>query len=252
MDKLNLSDQWFKALDTVEFIDDFIGLDTTTWLTTVTDSGTVAEDADGINGVVTMSPSDGTVGNNDEAYLYTNEIAKYLNGTPISIVGRIQFTEGNTDDVNILFGIGEGFGVANTLLDDGGGPPADYDGCCFFKVDGGTRWNFESSDGTSQVTTELDYTAGGSSFAVLQLDLEPLSATEYQITPWLDILGGKNLVQPRAYSANQMTLARLPLVKHRFTYAGSGEMAVCFGIKNGAATTVEALQVDLCMFAKKR
>lgn len=246
---INISDRMTKSLLCCEFIDDFIGLDTTTWLTLAADAGaSVAEDQDGIDGIVTLTT--GAVDNN-EAYLFTNEIAKFLNGKPFDVLAIIQYAEGNTDDANIIFGIGEGFGAANTLLDNGAGPPADYEGAVFFKVDGGTRWNFETSVGTSQTTTELDAGAGGSAWHTLQLQFRPLSATEYEVTPWIDRAGGNSLTVPMPYNTNFGAASRLAPVKHRFTYTTPGEMALCFGVKAGGGVS-EVLNVDLVAFAKKR
>lgn len=245
----NLMEEAKTSWLTAGFFDDFIGLDTTLWNTTVTDSGTVAEDADGINGVVTLTPSDGTVADNDEAYLYTNEVSKFLNGKPFLIGARIQFAEAATNAANILFGMGEGFGVANTILDNGGGPPADYDGVCFFKVDGGTRWNFESSLGTTQQTQEIDYVAGQAAYTSLIIECYPISATEIEVIPWIDVTGTNAFLQALPYSSTYNP-RRYP-VKQRFAYSSPGEMAVCIGIKNGS-TTLETLNVDLCMLQQVR
>lgn len=246
---INLPEQAHVGWLTAGFFDDFVGLDTTQWNTTVTDSGTVAEDVDDENGVIVLTPSDGTVADNDEAYVYTNEINKFLLEKPFVIAARIQYAEAATNAANILFGMGEGFGVANTILDNGGGPPADYDGVCLFKVDGGTRWNFETSLGTTQQTTELDVTAGGSGFHSLLIYCAPISSTELIATPWIDSSGGNALTQPYPYSANYNP-RRYP-VSHRFSYSSPGEMAICLGIKNGS-TTLETLKVDLAFMYKKR
>lgn len=240
-----------RALRTVSFIDDFMDLVAGTWNTTVTDSGTVAAPAStaaDVNGFVTLTPSDGTVGDNDEAYLYTNLISKYLNGKPISVVALVQFAEANTNAANILFGVGEGFGVANTLQDNGAGPPADYDGACFFKVDGGTRWQFESSLGTSQNTTDLAYTAGGSTYIALGIDIRPKSSSEMVCTPWI-ATDGYTLVQALEYTTAQQRPR--PPVKHTFSYSSPGAMALCFGVKNGS-TTLETLNVDLVVIQQTR
>lgn len=246
---INLMEPAKTAWLTAGFFDDFIGLDTTQWNTTISDLGTIAEDADGVNGVVALTASDGTVGDNDEVYLYTNEVSKFLNGKPFLIGARVQFTEANTDDANIIFGMGEGFGAANTLQDNGAGPLADYDGVCFFKLDGGTRWNFESSLGTTQQTSELDYTAGGSSYCSLIIECYPISATELVAIPWIDTTGTNAFVQALPYSSS-FNPRRVP-VAHRFAYSSPGEMAVCIGVKNGG-TNLEVLNVDLCMLQQAR
>ncbi len=235
------------ALLTCGFVDDFDSFDLTRWTKTVTDSGTILVDADGLNGRVELLPSDGTVADNDEAYLFTNEISKFLNGKPIFLMALVQYAEAATNVANILFGIGEGFGAANTLLDNGGGPPADYDGACFFKVDGGTRWNFESSLGTAQTTTETDKTAGGSGFHTLGILLNPISSTEMEAVPMIDTNGGNALIQPYRQSATP----REPTIKHRFAYSTPGEMAICLGVKNGSAVQ-QPLVVDLVAFQQTR
>lgn len=235
------------ALLTCGFVDDFVSFDLTRWTKTTTDSGTILAQASGLNGRVELLPSDGTVVDNDEAYLFTNEISKFLNGKPIFVLAMIQYAEVATNVANILFGIGENFGVANTLLDNGGGPPADYDGACFFKVDGGTRWNFESSLGTAQTTTETDKTAGGSGFHTLGIFLNPISSTEMEAVPWIDTNGSNGLIQPMRYQA----LPREPAIKHRFAYSSPGEMSICLGVKNGSAVQ-QPLVVDLVAFQQAR
>lgn len=247
--KVNLMEETKKLFLTSGFSDDFWNLDTTLWTSVLTDTGTAAEDQDGINGLVTLLPSDGSVADNDEAYIYTNECTKFLNGKSFYLGARLQFTEAATNAANILFGIGEGFGPANTLQDNGGGPPADYDGCCFFKVDGNTRWFFETSLGTSQQTFELDYVAGQAGFTTLILECEVVSATEIVVTPWIDQTGRNALVQALPYSAN-FNPRRVP-VQSRFAYSSPGEMAICFGVKNGSANQ-QQLDVDLCFINQVR
>lgn len=245
---IQIPDAAHKALDSVCYIDDFIGLGAE-WSTLAADSGaTVAEDADDANGVVNLTTG-GT--DNNEAYLFTNEVSKFLNGKPILIIGRIQYAEANTDDANILFGMGEGFGAANTLVDNGAGPLADYDGVCLFKVDGGTRWNFETSLGSTQTTTELDVTAGGSSYQTVAIMINPVSSTEIEAWPLFDTAGGNNLVGPYKYTTNTAEQAKLGRVKHRFSYSSPGEMALCFAVKAGGANS-EVLKVDLAILAQKR
>lgn len=247
---INLLEEFKKSWLTVEFKDDFLGLDTTKWNTTLTDSGTAAVPAAGaadVNGFVTLTASDGTVVDNDEAYLYTREISKYLVGKPIIIGARVLCVEAATNAANWIFGIGEGFGSANTLLDNGGGPPADYDGACFFKVDGGTRWNFESSLGTTQQTTELNYVAGQATYTSLCIQLNPISSAEYEAVPFIDTAGSNAFEQAIEYTLRPRPM----LTKHRFAYSSAGEMAMCFGVKNGSGT-VETMAVDLAMLQQNR
>lgn len=243
-DKILLPDEVKASLLTSFYVEDFNGASHVFNETEADDNATTALDADGLDGkfLLTVATDD-----NEEAYIYTPELFKFQDRKPFSVIGRMQYAEANTDDANIIFGVIEGGGAANTLLDDGAGPPADYDGACIFKVDGGTRWNFESSVGTTQETDELDYAAGGSGFVTLGLDFVPLSSSEIEITPWIDTAGGNALVQCRKYNVNP----RVPLVKHTRSYSSVGEMALVFGVKNGGANT-EVLTVDLAAWASRR
>lgn len=244
MDKILLPDEIKASLLTSFCVEDFNGPTTRFNETEADDNATTALDADGLDGrfLLTVATDD-----NEEAYIYTNELFKFVDRKPFGVIGRFQYAEAATDDANIIFGVLEGGGGANTLVDDGAGPPADYDGACFFKVDGGTRWNFESSVGTTQETTVLDYTAGGSSFVTMGIDFFPISSTEIEITPWIDTAGGNALVQCREYNVNP----RVPLVKHTRTFSSVGEMALVFGVKNGGANT-EVLTVDLAAWYSRR
>lgn len=250
MNKINHSELVPSSLLAVELIDDFIGLDTTRWNTLAADAATaIAEDADGVNGLVTIYTGSA---DNGEAYLFLNEITKFTAGKPFWVFARLQFTEANSDDANVIFGVGEGFGGANTLQDNGAGPPADYDGVCLFKVDGGTRWQFESSYGTTQTTSDLDVTAGGSSFQTIGILCEPISSTEIEATPLIDPLGGNNADRCYEYNANPSVQAKRGTVKHRFTYSTVGEMALCIGAKSGAGTQPETIVLDLVVLTQKR
>jgi len=63
---------------------------------------------------------------------------------------RVKHTEGNVDDANVAIGLSTVL-AANTFMQvAGAGPPATYDGLLFFKVDGGTVWQFEASNASTQ------------------------------------------------------------------------------------------------------
>lgn len=242
LDLINLWPDAKPALLTDGWIDEFEYLESGRWTTVKDTNSAAALAADG----TTRAKLSVAATNNDEVYIATGAIAKLIVGKPILIYGRVQFAEANVDDANVLFGIGEGFGAANSLIDDGGGPLADYDGACFFKVDGGTRWNFETSDGTTQVTKQTDKTAGGTSAHTLAIMLNPISTTECQFTPWIDTAGGNNLINPFEYGAIPQALP----IQHRHSWT-AGLLKLCFGLKAGGATA-EDLYVDLCIFQKKR
>jgi hypothetical protein len=197
--------------------------------TVASDSGTIA-DSDAVGGVLALEPSDGTITNNDETYLKsTQETFKFAVDKPMYYDSLIQFTEGNTDDANVISGFKDAV-AADTLVDDGGGPPSSYHGCVFYKVDGGTKWIFETSMGATQVTNTTDATAGGSAYQRLTIEVKE-NGGYIEVTPYIDG------VQCRDNTSGD-------LIHHRVAIASATEMQVCIGMKNGADTTNEGLLID--------
>lgn len=198
------------------------------WTVTATDSGT-ATVGDAAGGIMTLAPSDGTVADNDEIYLFRKaETFLFAADKPLNFRSRLKFVEANTDDANVLVGLIDA-PAANTLLDTGGGPKASYSGAVFFKVDGGTVWNFETSLAGAQTTTTLENTAGGSAYHELEIEFRPIDSTVAELIPFIDG------VQCRDSNGNP--------VKHRYTFTNATEMVACIGVKNGD-TNNEAVLVD--------
>jgi hypothetical protein len=199
------------------------------WVDTVTDSGTVVY-GDARRGIATLTPSDGTVADNDEAYLASpNEVFLWVSGKPLYAKASIQFTEGNTDDVNIAFGFQNAVG-ANSIVDDGAGVKVSGSCACIYKVDGGTVWKcVTATNGTSVVSTSTT-TAGGAAFQTLEIEILDFDSTNMQAVFFCD---GEKLKD----SNNNV-------IRHMIPIASATEMQLFVGIKNGAATTVEALLVD--------
>lgn len=218
--------------------DDFNHYTTTEeWTTVASDSGGITA-GDAVGGVITLAPSDGSVANNDETYAKgTKEKYKFAANKPLMFEALVQFTEGNTDDVNIIVGLKDAV-AADTLVDDGGGPPSSYSGVVFFKVDGGTKWQVETSVSTTQITTTTNVTAGGSAYQRLRCEVYPIDSTIAEAVFFID--------------GDQCKDANGALIKHRFTYTGATEMQECLGIKNGADTTAEALLCDYFQAWQKR
>jgi hypothetical protein len=122
---------------------------------TATNSGpptTLTAAAGYMGGVCSLPCSDGSVADNDEIYLGSEAKNWILQaGKDLWFEARIKFTEANLDDANIIVGLSTLYN-ANILVDNGAGPAADYDGIVFFKVDGGTVWQGETSVATAQNT----------------------------------------------------------------------------------------------------
>ena len=221
--------------------DDFTNdLDTNIWGTVLTDTGT-ATVVDGAKGILPLVPSDGTVADNDEAYAKgANEVFLFAADKPIVFEALVQFTEANTDDANIIVGMKDAV-AANSLLDDGGGPAASYSGMVFFKVDGDTVWQCETSLAGTQTTTQLTatnannlskkaQTAGGATYQRLRIEFLPYSSTNAYVNFYID---------------------GVQVASHDFIYTSATEMQLCFGVKNGGAN-LETLNVDYVVAAQQR
>ena len=221
--------------------DDFTrDVDSADWATTLTDSGT-ASVGDAAGGILAIVPSDGTVADNDEAYVESaNEVFRFTADKPALFEARVQFTEANTDDANVLVGLMDAVG-ANALVDDGAGPKSSYSGAVFFKVDGGTVWQAETSNSTTQTTTELTaanvnnlakraVTAGGAAYQTLRIEYMPYSATNAYVSFFVD---------------------GVLCAQHDYIFTSATEMQLAFGVKNGGANN-ETLNVDYVSCTQSR
>ena len=221
--------------------DDFTrDVDSADWVTTLTDTGT-ASVGDAAGGILALVPSDATVADNDEAYVESaNEVFKFAADKPLLFEAKVQFTEANTDDANILVGLMDAV-AANALVDDGAGPKSSYSGAVFFKVDGGTVWQAETSNSTTQTTTELTasnannlankaITAGGAAYQTLRIEYMPYSATNAYVSFFVD---------------------GVLCAQHDYIFTSATEMQLAFGVKNGGANN-ETLNVDYVSCTQSR
>lgn len=196
---------------------------------TITDTGTVLM-GDAAGGVATLTPSDGTVADNDEAYLASaNEVFLVAAGKPIYAAASLKFAEANTDDANIAFGLQNAVG-ANSIVDDGAGLKVSGSCIGIFKVDGGTVWKCVSSiNGTSTVSTSTA-TAGGTAFQKLEIEVIDFTGTQMKVVFKLDGIPLKD------------STTGLDIV-HTIAVASATEMQLFAGVKNGGAN-LETLNVD--------
>ena len=202
----------------VYFYDDFLSYHTTSlWTSTLTNIGTSAITT-GLGGWLAINASDGSVADNDEAYVYGTSAAFQIQaGKDLWYECELMFTETNTDDNNIIAGLSS-IGTADFLLDNGGGPAANFDGLCFYKLDGGTTYNAAASQAANQT-------------------LLTALATRVAGTPVrLGI---------RTYSNNLATFfLNGAQITSTGTYLPTAAMRPVFGAKNGDITNVETLSVN--------
>lgn len=203
------------------YLDDFFAYDDTATVggyAEVSDAGTIVT-TDAVGGVLSV-PTGGT--DNNETYVSTiHEIVKVADDKPIWFEARVKLTEANTDDANIIVGLSDTVG-ANTLLDNGGGPAASYDGAVFFKVDGGTVWGFETSNAGTQATTASAGAFTSGAWTRLGFHVDPNDGTTALVTPYIDGVAGTAL---------------------NLTISGLEEMHIVVGAKAGGANA-ETLLVD--------
>lgn len=213
--------------------DDFFHFTSTENFTSVlTDSGT-ASVSDGAGGLLDLVPSDGTVADNDEAYVKsTAEIFLFANGKPLYFAAKVGWTEANTDDANVIAGFMSAI-AANSLQDNGAGPAASFSGAVFFKVDGGTTWRAMVSLGSTQTEVTLSNipaAPGAGNSQKLEIAVVPTSSTSATAYFYIDSI----LVGSQA-----------------FTYTGATEMNAGAGVKNGGANN-ESLEIDYILASQVR
>lgn len=223
-------DPAIKSVRTFGVVDHFIGLNSATWTSTLTDSGTAAV-GDEIGGVLTISPSDASVADNDEGYVATKEIFKIVNQKPIALAARTQFTQAATNAANVFVGLMDVM-TANALQDNGAGPKASFSGAGFFAKDGSTSLFVIYSDGATQSIAELTatntinktaYLAASADFQLLEIDIVPKTSTLVDI----------------AFQVNGSVVYKM-LDR---TYANATEISAGLGVKNGTAAQ-QALKAD--------
>lgn len=223
-------------------VDDFIIRDTTLWTATLTDSGT-ANAGDVIGGQVQLVPSDGTVADNDEAYIATSkQTFKIQAGKPLKCGVRLQFTEAATNAANVAFGFMDSV-AANAIVDNGAGLKTSFSGAGIYKVDGSSLWECIYSDGATQTksgqltasnvlnSSKLAQSAGGSSFVTLEIALMPFSASKLSVE----------------FMINGVCVYKMM----ERTYANAAQMSLWAGAKNGSANN-EAINIDWIYGVQKR
>lgn len=222
--------------DNFKQFDDFTGDQTDlTWIDTITDSGTVTMDSV-INGQMVLLPSDGTVADNDEAYVITPNLNfLFAAGKPHYFACYSKFSEAATNAANIYGGF-INVAAANTLVDNGGGMVTTFMGSVIHKIDGETVWRVTSSNGSTQTTTKSQTTAGGA-FQLLEIIVNDFDTTQCEITFKCD----------RQYLRDSNGLP----IRHYVLYSGFTVTGLGFGVKNGSANQQE-FDVDWVLGAKLR
>jgi hypothetical protein len=229
--------------DVAKLTDDFQEtLSTSRWTVTVPDCGSALV-GDGVGGILTLLPSDGSVANNDEVYVASAK-QLYLLKPGQSIYGRIllQYAEGDVNKANVGFGFMSSVG-ADALLDNAGGPAAATTAITMYKIDGGTVWRCQSRNGTEVYDTISNYTAGGSAYELLEIFVHDYTLTRAEVTFKVN---GQFLKD---------SVFNKPIVHTIYVDGTNGapaKMSFWFGQKNGEDVTVETMLVDRVYASQNR
>lgn len=223
----------------VEYKNEFFQeIDTTNEFTaTLTDTGS-ATVGNGVGGILPLIPSDGTVADNDEAYLgLRNLVFTPAAGKTFIMAARVQFTEANTDDANVAVGFTNSV-AADLLVDNGAGLRATGTTFAIYKVDGETVWRCVSRNQANATVSVSTATAGGAAYATLEVILSEITSTTMAVS----------------FRVNGDVLADattgFPIV-HRVLYASADPVTPFVGVKNGAGN-LETLNVDYLYAATNR
>lgn len=204
---------------------------------TVTDTGTVLM-GDAAGGTVVLTPSDGTVVDNDEAYLATpNEVFKLANNKPLYGRARLQFSEVTPNVVNIAFGFQNAVG-ANSIVDNGG-LKVSGDTLAVYKQDGGGAYFYCASycNGTGTATKSNKPLAAATWYDV-----------EIFATPNGDGTATVTYKVDGDYLRDFTTGA---VIRHTVAIGSATEMQMFAGVKLGANTNNDTLTLDFWLGKQK-
>jgi hypothetical protein len=227
-------------VDTFYVFDDFWADQTDlTWVDTITDTGTVLIN-DGAGGIVTLTPSDGTVADNDEVYFFTaNALFQFLANRNVYGRARVSFVETAAGVYNAMFGFASA-PAANLIVDDGGGLRASGSLLAIEKRDGETAWRLTTRNGSTVTSTLSTATATMASgvYQVLEVQAEDV--------------GNGTLRCSGRVNGRLLTDVNGQVIRHSVLITGSALMAVGVGAKLGAATNNDVLLADYVYAAQGR
>jgi len=215
------------------FVEEFWSLDmavaaagTGLWNATVSDALGTTGMTDAAHGIF---GTQATAVDNNETYISSQaETFLPIATKPMWFEAKLSLAEANVDDANWIIGLSSVV-AADTLQNNGDGPPANYDGIVCFKVDGTMTIQTETSAGAAQVTT-----AAAAVFT---------SATWYRVGFFFDGGAATNNV---IFYVNGAVVAT-----HSLAVAGLTEMHAVFGVKAGGGNA-ELLLTDYIKIAGVR
>lgn len=152
----------------------------------------------------------------------TNKNYTVVQGQGLWTEAYLSFTNQASNNANILFGFAS---VTALGVTDGIDPSVSYSGMLLYKLDGGTQWKFQTSNGSTKTTSQSNASAADGSY-LLRIDLVPFDDNYLQAIPMVNgqmLLdsNGVQILHKVAYSA----LADMYLIVQ--AAAGSGNAQTC-------------------------
>jgi hypothetical protein len=195
---------------------------------TDTGSGLVGDE---IGGVLTLTPSDASVGDNDEVYAATaNELFLFAVNREIYGRFRLKFAETAAGIYNAGCGFMNAVG-ADTLIDNGGGPKVSGSTLAIAKLDGGTVWKcYSACNGVSTVSTSTK-TSTSTDWQVLEVYA-------------MDANDGANMTVVFAVNGEHLRDSTGAVIRHSVPIANGTEMQMWSGAKLGAITNNDLFKLD--------
>lgn len=238
MANINRYTRILQELDTVVVFDDFTGDQSDiTAKDTVTDTGTAAV-GDAANGVIVLTPSDGTVADNDEAYLATpNELFQFAAGRPIYGKFKFQYSAVVAADPNWAVGFQNAAG-ADSIVDDGAGVKVSGDTLAVEKRDGETAFRCTSASSGASTSTLSNKTVAAATDYVVEIECKDFDGVSMEVNYKVD---GQYLKDTNGN-----------IIKHTVAITGSELMNMFVGIKLGAATNNDTFSLDYWYGAQLR
>lgn len=222
----------------------WVGSDFTTvrndddWVDTITDTGTALV-GDAVNGVLTLTPSDCTVADNDECYVASAK-ELFLFGTNRAIYGvwKFRYTAVVAADPNIAVGF---MNAANTAaITDGGGVKVSGSTLAVEKKDGETKFRVTSSCNGTSVSDLTSKSIAAATDYVVEIFCGDWDGVSMQVSYKVD---GEYL----RYNTTG------DIIRHTVAIASATEMNLLAGaIKLGAGTNNDTMLVDYCYGAQTR
>lgn len=233
--------------------DDFVYTVPSFWTSVLTDTGSATIGVGSMEtGAVELDPSDATVADNDEAYVYGLKVANLRSGAGFGAAWCFSYTEANADDANLAFGLCKTAPIANFLLDDGGGVNLidNNDGFYISKIDGETVWRASSSwsGATGGAYEAVDKSKQSSIFAGRQVVAIEVTCRGL----YCDVVF-KTMFVPSGGEPSPLVYASaahlIPTtIKHSFKFSSSTALLPVMAIKNGAANLETCLVDWFCLY----